>query len=162
MEVDRQAVARGDEGTRFVNLWSLSEIEWLAGSLRHARDYAAAAQEIGEQTFPATLPWVGRIRALVETDLGLVEEARANAEAGLAAARAFSHEIFVILILGVLGRLELALGDLEAAVGHLRELPGRLLAGGWNDPAQPPRGAPDPQPSGLAGVTCGSASPSKT
>ena len=29
----------------------------------------------------------------------------------------------------MLGRLELALGDVEAAGGYLRELPGRLLAG---------------------------------
>jgi DNA-binding CsgD family transcriptional regulator len=41
------------------------------------------------------------------------------------------------LSLGVLGRLELALGNLEAAAGYLRELPERLLAGGVNDPANP-------------------------
>ena len=35
------------------------------------------------------------------------------------------------------GRLELALGNLEAAADYLRELPGRLLAGGLNDPAHP-------------------------
>ena len=35
-ELDRKAVARGDEGTRFLNLWSLSEIEWLAGRWRQA------------------------------------------------------------------------------------------------------------------------------
>ena len=39
--------------------------------------------------------------------------------------------------LGVLGRLELALGNLEAAGGYLRDAPGRLLAGGLNDPTQP-------------------------
>ena len=38
---------------------------------------------------------------------------------------------------GVLGRLELALGNLQAAAEHLRDLPGRLLAGGINDPAVP-------------------------
>ena len=37
----------------------------------------------------------------------------------------------------MLGRLELALGNLEAAAGYLRELPGRLLAGGVNDPTPP-------------------------
>ena len=37
----------------------------------------------------------------------------------------------------MLGRLELALGNLEAAGGYLRELPGRLLAAGLNDPTQP-------------------------
>ena len=86
---------------------------------------------------PMTATWVGRIRALVEVDLGLVEQARAHAEEGLASARLFSQEIFVVLTLGVLGRLELALGNLKAAADYLRELPARLLAGGLNDPAQP-------------------------
>ena len=80
---------------------------------------------------------MGRIRALVEADLGLVEEARAHAEEGIASAQAFSQEIFVVLSLGVLGRLELALGNLQAAAEYLRELPGRLLASGHLDPAQP-------------------------
>ena len=48
-----------------------------------------------------------------------------------------ADEYFAIASLGVLGRLELALGNLEAAGGYLRELPGRLLAGGVNDPASP-------------------------
>ena len=39
--------------------------------------------------------------------------------------------------LGVLGRLELALGNLEAAGGYLRELPGRLARRGLNDPTLP-------------------------
>ena len=34
----------------------------------------------------------------------------------------------------MLGRLELELGNLEAAAGYLRALPGRLLAGGMHDP----------------------------
>ena len=84
-----------------------------------------------------TGPWVGRVRALVEADLGLVEQARAHAEEGLASARAMSQEIFAVLILGVLGRLELALGNLKTAAEYLRELPERLLAGGLNDPTQP-------------------------
>ena len=73
----------------------------------------------------------------MEADLGLVEEARAHAEEGIASAQAFSQEIFAVLSLGVLGRLELALGNLQAAAEYLRELPGRLLAGGHLDPAQP-------------------------
>jgi DNA-binding CsgD family transcriptional regulator len=136
-ELERKALARGDEGTRTLILWSLSEIEWLAGNWRQALDHAAAAQELGEQTFPPTGVWVGRVRALVEADLGLVEEARLHAEEGIASAHAFSHEIFMVLSLGVLGRLELALGNPKAAAEHLRELPARLLASGHHDPAQP-------------------------
>ena len=41
------------------------------------------------------------------------------------------------LCLGVLGRLELPLGNVEAAGRYLRGLPGRLLASGMNDPTQP-------------------------
>ncbi len=136
-ELERKALARGDQGTRFLILWSLSEIEWLAGNWQQALDHATAAQELGEQRFPPTGAWVGRIRALVEADLGLVEEARAHAEEGIASAQAFSQDIFMVLGLGVLGRLELALGNLQAAAEYLRELPGRLLAGGLHDPAQP-------------------------
>ncbi len=136
--LEREAVARGDETTRALYLLTLTEIEWVAGRLRTALDHAAAAQEIGQDAaFLPTPTWVARVGALVETDLGLVDEARVHAEEGLASARALSHEIFVILILGVLGRLELALGNLDAAADYLRDLPGRLLAGGLNDPTQP-------------------------
>ena len=136
-ELEKKAVARGDEGTRTLILWSLSEIEWLAGNWRQALDHASAAQELGEQRFPLNGAWVGRIRALVETDLGLVEEARAHAKEGIASAQALAHGIFAVLSLGVLGRLEFALGSLPAAAELLRELPGRLLASGHHDPTQP-------------------------
>ena len=91
-----------------------------------------------EQTqFAHARAWVGRVRGLVEADVGLVEQARASVEEGLAFTQANSIEFHTIAGLGVLGRLELALGDLEAAGGYLRELPGRLLAGGMNDPTVP-------------------------
>ena len=51
-ELERKALARGDDGTRTLILWSLSEIEWLAGNWRQALDHAIAAQELGEQRFP--------------------------------------------------------------------------------------------------------------
>ena len=37
----------------------------------------------------------------------------------------------------MLGRLEFALGDTEAALGYLRDLPGQLLSTGYNDPTAP-------------------------
>jgi DNA-binding CsgD family transcriptional regulator len=133
-ELERRVIARGDEGTRFLILWTLSEIEWRAGRWQQALDHAAAAEEVQH---PHADLWAGRVGALVKADLGLVEEARAHAVDGLASARASSNEIFVILTLSVLGRLELALGNFRAAAQYLRELPGQLLAGGWNDPTQP-------------------------
>ena len=36
-----------------------------------------------------------------------------------------------------LGRLEFALGHLDAALGYVRELPGELLSKGYKDPTAP-------------------------
>ena len=66
-----------------------------------------------------------------------MERARASAEEGVAESDAVGNEAFRLLCLGVLGRLELALGDMRAAGGYLRELPERLLASGMNDTTQP-------------------------
>jgi tetratricopeptide (TPR) repeat protein len=118
-----------------VVVWTLSLLEWFAGRLRQALDHALTAHELTEQTrLPFARAWVGRAKALVEADLGLVDEARASAGEALEFTQT-SNEFHAILALGVLGRLELALGNLDAAAGYLRELPGRLLAGEMNDPA---------------------------
>jgi ATP/maltotriose-dependent transcriptional regulator MalT len=136
VELDARAAARGHEYTRMNALWYLTMLEWLAGRWGLALDYATAADEVTEQ-IQHTAGFAGRFKALVEADLGLVDKARASAEQGLAHARAFANEAFVIIILGTLGRIELMLGNLSAAADCLRELPERLLAGGLNDPAQP-------------------------
>ena len=81
--------------------------------------------------------FTGRLRALAEADLGSAEAARASAAMGLEAAEEMSDREFEILILGVLGRLELMLGDVEAALGYLRDLPGQLLSTGYEDPTAP-------------------------
>jgi ATP/maltotriose-dependent transcriptional regulator MalT len=135
-EVDTRAVARGHEYTHMNALWYLAMAEWLAGRWQRALEHATAAHEVTEQ-IQDQAGFEGRFKALIETDLGLVEQARASIAEGLADAEAFSNESFVIATLGVLGRLELLLGNLQAAGDHLRELPGRLLAGGLNDPSQP-------------------------
>ena len=135
-DVDARAVARGHEYTHMNTLWYLAMVEWLAGRWQRALAHATAAHEVTER-IEERIGFAGRFKALVETDLGLVDQARASIEEGLAHARAFSNEPFAIAALGVLGRLELLLGNLPAAGGHLRELPQRLLAGGLNDPSQP-------------------------
>ena len=110
----------------------------VAGHWQRALEHAAAARELGEQTqIGHSAPgWAGS-EALVETDLGLVEEARARPRKALGSSRGDLGGDHIIPRLGVLGRLELALGNLEAAGAYLRELPGRLLAGGLNDPTRP-------------------------
>ena len=80
---------------------------------------------------------LGASRALIEADLGLVEEARASADEALAISKEISNEVFAIATLANLGRLEFLLGNLDAAAGYLRELPARLLAGTVNDPVAP-------------------------
>jgi len=137
-ELGAKALERGDEGSRVMVLWPLSMLEWLAGRCQLALELAAAAYELTEQTqHPRGRAWVGRAKALIEADLGLVDEARASAEEGLAFCQESAKDFFAILTLGVLGRLELELGNLEAAGEYLNDLPKRLLAGGMNDPALP-------------------------
>ena len=116
-------------------LWQLASLEWLAGRWTRALEHASSAHEFGEQTqFFHGPGWAGRINALIEVDLGLVEEARRSAEAGCEFAETYSLEFFAVFALGALGRLELVVGNLAAAGERLRELPRRLLAGGLNDP----------------------------
>ena len=132
------AIARGDEGTRLMVTWRLGMLEWLAGRWSQALDHVTAARELVEQTqHPHGRSWVGRVKALVEADLGLVDQARASAQESLAYAQAAANEFFTITALGSLGRVELALGNHEAAGGYLSELPERLQVGGIDDPTIP-------------------------
>jgi DNA-binding CsgD family transcriptional regulator len=136
--LEAESAARGDEQTRIHILWYRSIIEWFGGNWQQALELASNAYEIGEQTrFPSNAGWNGRMKALIETDLGLVEQARASVEEGVTEMEALGNEMFRILSLAVLGRLELALGDTQAAGRCLRELPARLLSSGMNDPTQP-------------------------
>jgi DNA-binding CsgD family transcriptional regulator len=133
--LEARASGRGDEYSRELCFWYLGLVDWMTGRWQQALDHSIAASEIAAHT--ASPMWTGRVKALIQADLGLVQEARTTAQAGLGFATANSQGTFSILILGVLGRVELALGNLEAAGGHLRDLPGRLLAGGLKDPTQP-------------------------
>jgi DNA-binding CsgD family transcriptional regulator len=137
-EVEARSLERGDEVSRMMVLWPLAMVEWLAGRLQVAHERACEAYELTQQTQHAhARQWIGRAKALIEADLGLVGDARASAKEGLGYAEASSYELSVILTLAVLGRLELAQGNLEAAGNTLRELPGRLRAQELNDPTQP-------------------------
>lgn len=134
-DLEAEAAARGDEASRAQAVWWLSLLEWSAGRWQRALDHAAVAYELAEQTqYAHARIWVGRAKALIEADLGFVDAARASAEEAIASSQATSSGLFSIVSLGVLGRIELALGNFEAAGSYLRDLPGQLFAGGMNDP----------------------------
>ncbi len=135
-ELEAEAAARGDEFSRMLALWHLSWAEWGAGRLPAALAAADRAQEAGGQIdIWHERAWVGRVRALVEADLGLLDEARMSAGQGIGLAEELA--LFTLLSRSVLGRIELVSGDLESAGVHLRDLPDQLLAAGLADPALP-------------------------
>ena len=132
------AAVRGDDLTRAMFLWSLCMLEWLAGRLPRALQHAVEAYKLGEEIEnPHGRLWIGRMKALVEADLGLVPQARASAEEGITHCAATSNEFAAIAAAGVLGRIELMHGNVVGAADSLRALPGRLLAAGMNDPTWP-------------------------
>ena len=135
-EIETKAAARGDERLRAQARGARARIEWFAGNWQLALDFATEAHELHDRIQHEVGQHV-RLRALAEADLGLVEQARASAEAALAVAEEMSDREWAILSAGVLGRLEFALGHLDAALGYVRELPGELLSKGYKDPTAP-------------------------
>jgi DNA-binding CsgD family transcriptional regulator len=136
-EAETRAAGRGDELTRGLILSRLGTLEWFAGRLGLALEHAAAAVELMAQTAPRhSRGYAESIKALVEADLGLVEQARSSVERAVAFVDP-SDYIVTIPALGVLGRIELAHGALDAAGDHLRDLPEKLLELGWTDPTNP-------------------------
>ena len=134
---EAEAHERGDEVSRELALWPLAMVEWLAGRWDDAQVRAKVAYELTVQTqHPHARFWVGRAKALIEADLGLVEDARATAEEALSHAR-IGSELYTNVAEAVLGRVDLMLGNLEAAGDRLRGLPDRLVVRGMNDPTFP-------------------------
>ena len=137
-ELESEAATWGSEELRGVVLRSLGRVDWLAGRWDAALERTALALEFWEQMqAPHGVALTAPLRALLEVDLGRVEEARASAERGAAISRELSDQEWEILSLGALGRLELALGDLNAAGKYMAELPSRLFALGYHDPTAP-------------------------
>jgi DNA-binding CsgD family transcriptional regulator len=136
--MDEKAAARGDDRMRGQIAGGLARLEWFAGNWLLAIDHAARSNELVMLAVSRHHGgFTGRLRALAEADLGLVERARASAAEALATSERMSDREWRALTLGVLGRLELSLGDIEAALSYLRDLPAKLLAWGYNDPSAP-------------------------
>ncbi len=134
-EVARDARSRGDELQHGQALWGLSNVEWLAGNWTKALENATLALQEGELFGEGHLLCItGRVRGPIEADLGLVDDARRTAERGAAAAREMCDDFAEVLSLGVLGRVELMLGNSDTAATILEDLPGRLVDLGIVDP----------------------------
>jgi tetratricopeptide (TPR) repeat protein len=132
---ERDALARGDEHSRAWAVLQMIYLEWHAGRWRSALEHAAVALEMAEQT--GEMQYEGMacsFTASVQADAGLLEQARATAQRGLACAEQMRDEVFGVLNLAALGAVELALGNLDEAGRTLRELPSRLLATGHRQP----------------------------
>ena len=137
-DLESEAATWGSEELRGVVLRSLGRVDWLAGRWDAALERTALALEFWEQMqAPHGVALTAYVRALLEVDLGRVEEARASAERGVAISRELSDQEWEILSLGALGRLELALGNLIAAGEYMDGLPARLFALGYHDPTAP-------------------------
>jgi DNA-binding CsgD family transcriptional regulator len=137
-ELEGKAAARGDEGTRGQILWALGALEWLAGNWQTSLVHCNTAYELAQQSQdPHVMPNAGRMKALVEVDLGLIEQARLTADESLAISTAITNDFFTVNALATLGRLELLLGNTERAAGYLRDLPARLLERKLDDPSLP-------------------------
>jgi DNA-binding CsgD family transcriptional regulator len=113
-------------------------VEWFAGRWERALELAEIACAALEQTKGRGYHvWGLCQKASLETDLGLVETARATVGDALVVARALGSTSFLGLCHGALGRLEFALGDLDAAAAHFARTPHELELESRNDPTDP-------------------------
>lgn len=130
------AVGVGDERAQIGLFVLLAELECRAGNWElaggHAADGYEHAEQIGhEHDMSAGL----YARALVDAHLGLAEQAREEADRGIALSESCGDEIFLCQSLAVLGFLELSLGDPAAADRILRPLAAHLASARWREPS---------------------------
>jgi DNA-binding CsgD family transcriptional regulator len=119
----REATERGDEHSLPFVLFQLARIEILTGAWELARTHAHKALEVTKQTKQVgELAWSVLVEALVEAHLGLVEPARRHNDEGLEHSRRFGAHTPGCELLGVLGFLELSLGNLAEAERVLARL----------------------------------------
>ena len=110
----RWARETGDESSDADLFAHLAELELYAGQWSRADDAAARSMEAAEQTGQAMPDPSHRVRALVDTYLGRLDDAIPAAVAGIAACRGTDPELEA-MYLDVLGTAQLAAGDDGAA-----------------------------------------------
>ena len=129
------AAGAGDEVARAALLVHLAQLETRAGDWAKARGYAGEAMLLGEQIGLRQIESGSRsAAAMVAALTGQAEEARATAEARLAASRAAKEVIFEGHNRAVLGFLELSLGNSAAADRYLRGLSDHYARIGYGNP----------------------------
>jgi DNA-binding CsgD family transcriptional regulator len=124
-----EAMEYGDLHAASTHLIHLAELEvwaadWVA-AVRHAEESLQLRQHTEHPSAPLY------VKAMAQVYLGLVDEARREAEAGLAEAERAEDVVYRIQNLHVLGFMELSLGNHEAAHVHLGQATD-LLRPRWN------------------------------
>jgi DNA-binding CsgD family transcriptional regulator len=134
-ELHRKMLERGNEGSLAFLLSNLSELECWAGNWELAARYAAEGERLAALTGQGTMVSANLYaKALVEAHRGLVDSARAAAEAALAHAKESGNATVTLMSLSALGFLELSLGEPAAAHAHLSSISEGLPAVGLGEP----------------------------
>jgi DNA-binding CsgD family transcriptional regulator len=129
-ELER-ATGRGDEAARATVLVRLVELEWRAGNWADAWRLAREAAQLGRQAIGDQGQSVAIVLyALVAAHIGEMDEARSTAGQALATAHTGGDGVVEARARGVLGFLELSLGDPAAAHGWLEPAADALVAMG--------------------------------
>ncbi|MEV0236708.1 AAA family ATPase [Nonomuraea sp. NPDC050786] len=125
--VELADAAGGETAHRHPRLWLGAAMVALDRFEEAAGVYAAVEREAGRLGTAWALPLLHRFRAELLLAWGRLDDAAAEAEAGLRVAEQLSAMALVPALLGVLGHVALLRDEVDAARGHLHR--GRELAG---------------------------------
>jgi DNA-binding CsgD family transcriptional regulator len=124
-----EAMVYGDLDAASTHLIHLAELEAWSADWAAAIRYAEESLQLRQHTEHPSAPLY--VKAMAHACLGLVDEARREADAGRAEAERAEDVVFRMQNLHVLGFIELSVGNLEAAHTHLGEATD-LLRPRWN------------------------------
>jgi DNA-binding CsgD family transcriptional regulator len=130
----RDAGDQANEYARAVVQMHLVQLEIRAGEWRRAQAYADDSYAVFEESGSGNESIAAYIKALVAAHLGQAEEARHWGQRSLAASEVAGDAVFRLHVEGVLGFLDLSVGDAAAAAGWLRPLPAIYAARGYGQP----------------------------
>ena len=130
-ELISQAAGRRDEPVWLIAQWALIETELVGGKWEAATAHAESMWELAEQMgLEHDASWSLSRKALVDAHLGRVAASRSEAELGIALAEEAKTDDIRVIHLGVLGFLELSLGDEETAARYLQSMLDWVIAKG--------------------------------